>query len=776
MQSIEGLASGLDITSIVDKIMTYESQPVTLLEQEKEFKTQQVSAYKAVLAKILALKSNALLLKRESTYNKTQIDVSDTSILSASAGSSISAGMYSLQVLQLAHNHQIASQGFDDATTSAFGTGNIKLSVGDDSLTTIEISSGNNSLVGIKNAINAAKVGITASIINDGSSSNPYRLLLAANTTGAVNDINFEVNLTGGEVIDFNSGSFDNPELVSFSTAATSAVSLGSTAAFSGDANKIYTFTVGGTGTQTIGTDVITIDWTDGTNSGSIVVNEADAEYEVLLGGSTYDGLKLSFSAGSLVAGDTFQVSTFAPLLQDATDARVSIGGGSGAGSPIIVTSASNLLTDVIPGLNIDIKKTTEDGEYVTVKTAMDTGAIKQQISDFIEKYNDVMEFIDEQFTYNEDTTESGVLFADYPLQVMQSSMRFSTTSIVSGLVGKINSLAAIGIRSDADGKLRIASSSTLSKAIEQDLESVIELFINSGDSSNAFIEFVSSTLETEPGANYSVDITKAASKGYYQGSAISDPAVSVLTLDSSNNALKLKVDGLLSDNILLTERAYTSGDDLANEIQTRIDADDSIGNRGLKVEWVAQDESGYIKITCGDYGSAPIVELVTSISNTAYSTLGLVSGEFNVGDDVEGTINGEAATGNGQTLTGNEGNANTDGLKLKITYTSADIIAGAEGTISVIKGLATKIDETLENITKSIDGSIARRTSALEKQIEYLSDQITDYEERLAIKRENLYAEFLAMESALSQYQAEGDYLTQQLANIQTNWKSIYD
>ena len=45
-----------------------------------------------------------------------------------------------------------------------------------------------------KDAINSANVDVSASIINDGSSSNPYRLLITANETGAVNDINYEID------------------------------------------------------------------------------------------------------------------------------------------------------------------------------------------------------------------------------------------------------------------------------------------------------------------------------------------------------------------------------------------------------------------------------------------------------------------------------------------------------------------------------------------------------------------------------------------------------
>ncbi|MCP4706332.1 MAG: flagellar filament capping protein FliD [candidate division Zixibacteria bacterium] len=776
-QSIQGISSGLDIESIVNSVMDYERRPITIIEQEKLLKTQQLSAYKAVLAKFLSVKSSASLLKRESYFNKTQINVSDDTILSASAGSNISSGTYSLQVLELAHNHQIASQGFDDATTSTFGTGEIKIALGDDSLTTIEIASGNNTLIGIKDAINSANVDVSASIINDGSSSNPYRLLITADETGAVNDINYEIDLTGGDTLELGSGSFDNPEIVSFSTGATSTVSLGGTASFSGDENKIYTFTVAGSGTQTVGTDVITLNWSDGTNSDSIVINQADTEYEVLISGSAYDGLKLSFAAGDLVAGDTFQVSSFAPLLQEATDARVSVGGGgSGSGSPIIVTSDSNSLDDVIPGLDIDLKNITASGEYVTIQTGMDTKAIKTQIDAFITSYNGVMEFIDGQFTYNEDTTESGVLFADYPLQIMQSSFRFASTSIVSGLPNGINSLSAIGIRSDAGGQLKISDSAKLSDAIVNDLDGVIKLFTNSGESTSSFIEFLSATDETVAGSNYTVNISQAATKGYFQGSSIADPADTTLTLDSTNNRIKLNIDGLLSNEIMLTERDYTTGDDLANELQTRIDADEKIAGKGLTVEWVDEGTTGYLKITSGTYGSGADIGIYASQMLSAYSAIGMSAGDFTEGKDVEGTINGESATGKGQNLTGDEGNVNTDGLKLRVTYTDADSLSGTEGTIGIVKGLASKIDEALENITKSIDGSIARRTSALESQIQYMDERILEFDARLASRKEDLYSEFLAMESALSQYEAEGQYLSSQLENLSSNFNSIYN
>jgi flagellar hook-associated protein 2 len=733
-----------------------------------------VAAYKAVLAKFVALQTQVSLMKRQSAYNKASIDISDESILSAGVTDQIVTGTYNLRVTSLARNHQIACQGFDEATSTIFGTGTISLSVGEAGLTTINIESGNNSLVGIKEAINEANVGITATIINDGSSSRPYRLMLTANKTGAANDINFEISLTGGETLDFINSSFDNPEVISFSTGSTSQLSLGTTASYSGNTNKIYTFAVGGTGTQTIGTDNITINWTDGTNSGSILVTEADAEYELI--GAGGEGLKLSFSAGDLVAGDTFQVSAFAPLIQEAADARITVGAESSEnGSPIIINSETNEFKDALPGLTINVKKVNNPGEFVTITSDVDSDALKGLVDDFISKFNDVIDFINGQFTYNQDTGESGVLFADYSLQVMQSTARSAATFVVGGLQNEINSLSSIGIRTGQNGRLRIVNSARLIDTIKNDTEDFIKLFVDSAVSSSPFIEFVSASSETVPGEDYEINITRAAAKGYYQGASLNNPATAPITLNDTNNVIKLNVDGLMSDELVLAERTYNSGEELAGEIQTRINADAKLAGKGISVEWVELPEGGYIKIVSGSYGARSRVQLVTSIADNAYSILGLTSGMVRVGEDVEGTINGEKATGNGQILTGDEGNATTDGLKIKVMLTAGQLQSGEEGVISIIKGLGSKLDETLGNITKSIDGSIARRTSALSKQIEAIDRQISNYEERLTRRREYLYNQFLAMEEALGRYQAQGTYLESQLENLQNNWNLIF-
>lgn len=63
---------------------------------------------------------------------------------------------------------------------------------------TVTIDSSNNSLQGIRDAINAAKIGVTATIINDGDATNPYRLSLSSNSNGASNSMKISVSGDAG--------------------------------------------------------------------------------------------------------------------------------------------------------------------------------------------------------------------------------------------------------------------------------------------------------------------------------------------------------------------------------------------------------------------------------------------------------------------------------------------------------------------------------------------------------------------------------------------------
>lgn len=769
--SIDGISSGLNTTEIIDAIMQVERLPAAYMEQQVAEKTNLVSTYKAFQAKLLALQTEARKLSRSSTFESTSLSVSDDTYLSATASGRIGAGAYDFQVKSLARNHQIASQGFSDQAAAMFGTGTITIGVGDAVTELVTIDSGNNSLTGIRDAINKADAGVRASIINDGSSSNPYRLVLTSEKTGVKNKINFTADLSGSSSLNFTTATFDSPEAISVATTSDAALSLGTTAAYTGTSNKTYTFTVAGSGDQTVGSDNIVIDWTDGTNSGSILVTQADSE--IALVGDGADGLTLNVSAGQLRAGDTFEVGTFAPLLQQASDARVTIGSSSGTGSPITITSETNTFDNLITGMSVTVKKETPVGETVSVSTDIDTAAITKTIQGLIDKFNDAIKFVDDQNEYDADTGESGVLLGDYSVQVMQESLRRSMTSTIAGMESKFNQLATIGIRTNSSGQLSIKDSSALENAIRDNLDEVINLFVNSGNSSSGFISFVSSTAKTQAGAEMDVDITQAATRGEMRGTTISDPFDTPLLLDSTNNHLRLVVDGVKSEDITLSERSYESADELVAEIQRQIDNDEKIGTRGLTVEWVESGtDSGYLRFRSSNYGSSSNVTIDSSIGSNAVTVLGLAAATSEAGKDVAGTINGEEATGTGQLLKGKAGNETTDGLQIRVTYTEDDLIDGVEGTVTVASGIASRIVNTVDTLSQAGIGMLDRRISGVEDQIEDLNGQIEAFDVKMGLRRERLVLQYYAMEQALGQMNSIGDYLTANLDSLNSNWK----
>ena len=771
--SIDGIASNLNTSEIVEAIMKTEHWHVDFMQAQQAGKTNQITTYNSVSALILGLKAKVSTLMKTATYDKTNISVSDDSFVTAAASGKVIPGSYTISIDQLARNHQIASQGFDDINSTDIGTGIFKFKVGDGSEVTINIDSTNNTLEGLKNAINDADAGISASIINDGSTSNPYRLLLTAGKTGLTNEIVVTNELTGGETLDFNNSSFDIPETLKWSSAATSAVSLGPTASYTGSANKTYTFTVQGTGTSTVGSGDIYVDWTDGTNQGTIVVSEADVE--VNLSGDGSDGLSLKFEAGTLVGGDTFQVQTFSPLIQKAQDAKVSMGSSDSGGSPVVITSSTNMISDLMPGMTLNLKKVTdEDTPNVTINADRDTEGIREVINQFISQYNEVMGTIDTYLDYDPETKKAGTLLGDGILMSIEYKLQSMISKNIPGTDSKYKMLADIGIRTYSSGDLAIVSNTKLTDAINNNLPDLIKLFTNWGDSDNSKVTFLGATNSTKVSTDsgYEVNITQAAMRGYLQGALIGNPSISPLVIDDSNNTIKLKVDGIVSDDIVLSSGTYNSWSELVTEIQSKIDQDSKIGSRGLEVSYVdLGDDTGYLKFTASSYGENSKVEMQAGATNSAHIILGIATGQSVYGKDVEGTINGEEAVGVGQILTGKDGNETTDGLRLKIELESSDLVGGADATVTFVKGIASQYDDILSSLTKSSDGLLARRSSSIQKQIDYTNERIDEEEKRLEIRREALYMKFYEMEKLLGQFNSESAYLETQLNQLSSNW-----
>ncbi|MFZ6772251.1 flagellar filament capping protein FliD [Undibacterium sp. SXout7W] len=210
-----GIGSGLDVSGIVSKLMSIESQPLLSIQKKQTSYQADLTALGALSGSVSSFQSSLVALSSSSTFKTLAATASDSTIASVTASSTASAGSYNVNVTQLAQSQTISSAGQLN-TTSAIGSGTsttLSFQFGTisggtlasgaytgatftqdatQSTGTVTIDSTNNSLQGIRDAINNAKIGINASIVGDGSAT-PYHLVLNSSATGANSSIKIDV-------------------------------------------------------------------------------------------------------------------------------------------------------------------------------------------------------------------------------------------------------------------------------------------------------------------------------------------------------------------------------------------------------------------------------------------------------------------------------------------------------------------------------------------------------------------------------------------------------
>jgi flagellar hook-associated protein 2 len=188
-----GVGSGLDVNGIVEKLMENERRPLGIYDKKQSSYKTKLSAYGVLKSNLDSLKSAATVLSTDSTFTSNTAAVSDSTVLSASA-STAAAGSYSISVTQLAKFHTVRSNTDYAATTDTFNGGTLAISIDGGAAVDVTIDGSNNTLAGIRQAINDASAGVTATIVNDGTTN---RLILTSTTSGSVGAINVTVTDNG---------------------------------------------------------------------------------------------------------------------------------------------------------------------------------------------------------------------------------------------------------------------------------------------------------------------------------------------------------------------------------------------------------------------------------------------------------------------------------------------------------------------------------------------------------------------------------------------------
>lgn len=199
-----GTGSGIDSNKLADQLTEASTMVQSQrLDAKKTLLETQISDYGLLRSSLAKLETAAAALGSSDTFNAKSLSVPDTSLIGITKlDSKAAAGTYQLKIEQIAQAQSLSSSAEFDSMSSPIGKGTLTIRLGDwsgdpstfnvDSTKTggeIIIDETNNSLSGLRDAINAADLGVTASIVSNGGK---FTLLMTS-STGAKNEIEISV-------------------------------------------------------------------------------------------------------------------------------------------------------------------------------------------------------------------------------------------------------------------------------------------------------------------------------------------------------------------------------------------------------------------------------------------------------------------------------------------------------------------------------------------------------------------------------------------------------
>jgi flagellar hook-associated protein 2 len=390
-QSISGLASGIDTTTIIDQLMSIERQPQNRLKTQVSLSAARKTVLSDVQTRLENLQLAAQDLKSVALWANTQsIDVNDTTKVAASLSGPSGTGSYQLNVSQLARGSQrwysYATPASDDTIT--FSNGH-----------TTTISAGSDIDAAVLAVNSDATAPVYASAVTDAQSGSKY-LVFSSRTTGAT------------------------------------------ASGFTASASSL-------------------------TEDGSRAVAGLDSSY--------------------------------------------SVDGGA------VKTSATNVVTDAIPGVSLTLKGVTTTSGPVTVTVGApgaDQANITAKVKAFVDQYNSTLDFIrsklDEKKVVNPQTTaaqQAGLLSGDTMLDGILSQLRIAMTNTYApGNPTTLDQMNEIGVSTGAptggalnadaiEGKL-VFDTAAFATALATDPTSVKSLISGTSGFGQALDNLLSPTLQ----------------------------------------------------------------------------------------------------------------------------------------------------------------------------------------------------------------------------------------------------------------------------------------
>lgn len=764
LASSTGIISGINYSELASQLAELEARPILLL-QTKQAKLESVSAELSTLSvQLSGLRSAAKSLSSLSNFNANTVSVTQTtsgvSLLSATVDSTAVAGTSEIKVNQLAQSNSVASQGFvdDDTTAVASAPGTLEFKVGTaGAVTSIDVTT-ETTLVQLRDAINSANGSVNASIINDGSGSNPYRLVLNAKDSGASNTVSITENPT---TLDFTNKKIEDAFAKTTNSYA-GTVSSNSGDNYTGTTNKTYLIEIVTGGTPESGSAQykysidggITFLGSDGNTYESGTNDITVPTSSTTVGGNT-EGVEISFGSGTgtLAVGDQFTIDVFNPTLQDAKDAVIEVGS-------LTISKSSNTISDVIQGVTLNLLQAGASTDTIEVNVSEETGSIQGQVESFISAYNSAIGYLHDQLSFDPENVETStpqVLLGDSTAVLLNRQLQNIIGSIVPGASSGLNSLAQLGVSTNPDTAEISLDESKFQSALSGSLIDVTRLFIGIGVPTNSQIDFVSKTDDTDPGS-YGVVINTAPTRATVDADhAIQTGGIAAEEVLSVNVFTDATSTNETPTTVQITAAAGSTVNDIVNAFNSAFATAD--------IAISASNNNGAIQIRTTEYGDDFKIQVLSDKDNSStQSGLGTVDSSFKEGTgiDIAGTINGYKANAKGAVLTSGSGFGD-DGLSIRAEVSTI----GNFGNVTVSSGVADRTAALIARIVDTSNGTIKIRQEGLADSVDDIKGQIERKSISVAAFEQRTLQQFQRLEVLLNQFQTQGNVLAAGLSSI---------
>ncbi len=444
-------------------------------------------------------------------------------------------------------------------------------------------------------------------------------------------------------------------------------------------------------------------------------------------------GIALSDSTGAVLQSlgflDAMGALAAGAELVDGRDAQFSLDGVDFVRSGNVVSDAIANVTLTLTGDEAGAKTLIQVDRY------LDGGRTAAQ--KFVDGYNALVTFLKEQGTATE--TSRPALYGDSLLRSARSGLPTRLLLTVFGAAEGLATASAAGFSFTRDGTLAL-DATKFDAAFRDRYQDLRTLFMETRTATSADVTFLTSGGNAA-GGTYAIDITAPATRAEITSSGFAG------TYDAGATADELRVNDNRTGKSVTV--ALTTGMTTADIVTALNDAFASDG-----VEITAEAVGSEVRLTHDVWGSLAGITVTTTGTGDGAAELWAAPATV-YGTDVQGTIGGNAATGSGQQLVGDEG---TVVAGLTVSYTGT--VAGPTGSVGLTVGAGALVERLLDSFLAVNTGTLSLRETSIKDRSASLEARAATLEARLEEKRAVLLRKFIRMESAVARLQQQSQSL----------------